>query len=163
MATTREERVENALQQLLERLVPQDPDEDEALADQRWDEANEIARHHLTAEQEPSVEEDVNHAADLITRRLVRESGTPERAAVFRNLYSRLLAQPVLGQKWAILYFLNQLADGGSTGSGRNSSAAGSRAQQRQNDGAQSFPGRAPEENDGEEVEEGIQQRSFEP
>ncbi|GAB1729145.1 hypothetical protein NU195Hw_g3409t1 [Hortaea werneckii] len=163
MATTREERVENALQQLLERLVPQDPDEDEALADQRWDEANEIARHHLTAEQEPSVEEDVNHAADLITRRLVRESGTPERAAVFRNLYSRLLAQPVLGQKWAILYFLNQLADGGSAGSGRNSSSAGSRAQQKQSDGVQSLPGRVSQEHDVDEMEDGIQQRPFEP
>lgn len=29
----------------------------------------------------------------------------------FSNLYARLLTQPNLAQKWAILYFLNQLAD----------------------------------------------------
>jgi gamma-tubulin complex component 3 len=113
MASTKEERVENALQQLLERLVPQYPDEAEETADQRWDEANEIARDLIEREPEPSVAEDVNHAADLIKRRLIMESNHPEKATLFSNLYSRLLTQPVLGQKWAILYFLYQLADGG--------------------------------------------------
>lgn len=117
MTSTREERVENALQQLLERLVPQYPDEDEAQADQRWDEANEVARDLLTSEPEPAVLEDVNHAADLIKRRLLtQEGGRPDKASLFGNLYSRLLAQPVLGQKWRILWFLYQLADGGERG-----------------------------------------------
>lgn len=115
MTSTREERVENALQQLLERLVPQYPDEDEATADQRWDEANEVARDLIDREPEASVAEDVNHAADLIKRRLIRENQSPEKATAFSNLYSRLLAQPVLGQKWAILYFLHQLGDGGQS------------------------------------------------
>lgn len=109
--STREERVENALNQLLERLVPPHPDEDEALADQRWDEANELARaclHH--ADADASVVEDVNHAADLIKRRLVRDGGD---ATAFGNLYSRLLAQPVLAKKWGILYFLLKVAEGG--------------------------------------------------
>jgi len=121
MTSTREERVENALQQLLERLVPQHPGEDETTADQRWDEANEVARDLIEREPEPRVAEDVNHAADLIKRRLLRGSINPEKATLFSNLYSRLLAQPVLGQKWGILYFLYQLADGGQVnGHGRD-------------------------------------------
>ena len=119
MTSTREERVDNALQQLLERLVPQYPDEDEALADQRWDEANEFAHNLLDAEPDASVLEDVNHAADLIKAKFVREEGGPEKATVFGNLYSRLLSQPVLGQKWAILWFLMRVGEGESGGSQR--------------------------------------------
>ncbi|KAK3697397.1 Microtubule-nucleating Tub4p (gamma-tubulin) complex component [Vermiconidia calcicola] len=111
MASSREERVENALQQLLERLVPaQTQAEDEATADQRWDEANELARGHIDAAPEAGVADDVNHAADLIKRRLLLRG--PEQRAKFEGLYSRLLAQPVLGQKWAILYFLMRVAEG---------------------------------------------------
>jgi len=44
MASTREQRVDDALQQLVSRLVPSNPEEDEALDDQRWDEAIQIAR-----------------------------------------------------------------------------------------------------------------------
>ncbi|KAK5133758.1 hypothetical protein LTR08_007408 [Meristemomyces frigidus] len=124
MTSTREERVDNALQQLLERLVPQYPDEDEATADQRWDEANEVARDLIDRDPEPSVAEDVNHAADLIKKRLIRDNQSPEKATVFGNLYSRLLAQPVLGQKWAILYFLHQLGDGGLASGRRNASGS---------------------------------------
>lgn len=112
MSSSREERVDNALQQLLERLVPQDPADDEAIADQRWDEANELARSLIDSESQPAVVEDVNHAADLIKRQLLRGSASPENAAVFSNLYSRLLSQPVLGQKWAILYFLLKVSEG---------------------------------------------------
>lgn len=116
MSSSREERVENALQQLLERLVPQYADEDEASADKRWDEANEIARTYIDREPDAGVVEDVNHAADLIKRKLLRESNSPENATVFSNLYSRLLSQPVLGQKWAILYFLLKLSEGKEEG-----------------------------------------------
>jgi len=112
MTSTREERVENALQQLLERLVPpQTSDEDEATADQRWDEANELARNHIDAEPEPGVVEDVNHAANKIKRRLLAD-GNLEARAKFEGLYSRLLSQPVLGQTWAILYFMLRVAEG---------------------------------------------------
>ncbi|KAK0942927.1 Microtubule-nucleating Tub4p (gamma-tubulin) complex component [Friedmanniomyces endolithicus] len=115
MSSTRDERVDNALQQLLERLVPaQHPSESPSHADQRWDDANELARDLLDREREPGVADDVNQAADLITRRLVREGGgRPERAGKFGGLYSRLLAQPVLGQKWGILYFLWKVSEGG--------------------------------------------------
>ncbi|KAK1818481.1 Microtubule-nucleating Tub4p (gamma-tubulin) complex component [Friedmanniomyces endolithicus] len=114
MSSTRDERVDSALQQLLERLVPpQQPPETPSHADQRWDEANELARDLLDREREPGVADDVNQAADLINRRLVREGdGRPERASRFGGLYSRLLAQPVLGQKWGILYFLWRVSEG---------------------------------------------------
>lgn len=42
---------------------------------------------------------------------MIRDSSSPDRALRFSNLYSRLLTQPVLSQKWAILYLLHQLAD----------------------------------------------------
>lgn len=113
MASTQAERVNNALQQLLERLVPSYLDEDEATADQRWDDANDLARSYIDAEPEANIAEDVNHAADLIKRKFIREEGSPEKATAFGNLYSRLLSQPVLGQKWAILYFLLKISDGG--------------------------------------------------
>lgn len=42
---------------------------------------------------------------------MIRENSSPEKALKFSNLYSRLLAQPVLSQKWAMLYFLGLLSD----------------------------------------------------
>lgn len=42
---------------------------------------------------------------------VIRDNNTPEKALKFSNLYSRLLSQPVLSQKWAMLYFFTQLAD----------------------------------------------------
>ncbi|KAJ3567222.1 hypothetical protein NPX13_g6844 [Xylaria arbuscula] len=52
---------------------------------------------------------DQNHASELIRRRLVQSD--PNLALRFSNLYSRLLALPILNQKWAMLYLLHQLAD----------------------------------------------------
>lgn len=114
MATSRAERVENALQSLLGRLVPpQQAGEDEESADQRWEDANNFAAEEIERGDAQAVPaEDVNHAADLIKRRLIRNSASPEKAAAFGNLYSRLLAQPVLSRKWAILYFLLKTAEG---------------------------------------------------
>lgn len=57
----------------------------------------------------PSVSSDVNHASDLIKRKLIQSN--PSQALRFSNLYSRLLAVPVLDHKWAILHLLYQLAD----------------------------------------------------
>lgn len=44
MASNREQRVDDALQQLVSRLVPTNPDGDEAEEDQRWDESLNLAR-----------------------------------------------------------------------------------------------------------------------
>ncbi|GAB1203391.1 hypothetical protein APSETT445_002026 [Aspergillus pseudonomiae] len=54
--------------------------------------------------------ENINNASDLIKRKLLRENASPDKAMRFSNLYSRLLTQPVLSQKWAILYLLYRLS-----------------------------------------------------
>ncbi|KAL2866983.1 tubulin gamma complex associated family protein [Aspergillus lucknowensis] len=54
--------------------------------------------------------EDINNASDLIKRKLLRENSSPDKAIRFSNLYSRLLTQPVLSQKWGILYLLFRLS-----------------------------------------------------
>ena len=66
------------------------------------------------------VDGNINNASDLIKRRLLRGNAGPDRALRFSNLYSRLLTQPVLSQKWGILYLLYRLygIDGGGGGEG---------------------------------------------
>ncbi|GME32587.1 Spindle pole body component alp6 [Neofusicoccum parvum] len=100
MPQTTEERVEHALGKLLEHLLPQYPDEDEDTADQRFDDAFNYALGAIDRQDSP-----------ICTPGLVRENSSPEKALRFTNLYSRLLTQPVLNQKWAMLYFLFQLSD----------------------------------------------------
>lgn len=41
---------------------------------------------------------------------MLRDYGSSEKAGLFSSLYDRLLARPVLSQKWGILYLLYQLA-----------------------------------------------------
>jgi gamma-tubulin complex component 3 len=72
-----------------------------------------------------SLAENINNASDLIKRKLLRENATPDKAARFSNLYSRLLTQPLLNQKWAILYLLYSLSD--SDGDKRNDDDGGDR------------------------------------
>ncbi|KAJ5493083.1 Spindle pole body component alp6 [Penicillium diatomitis] len=55
--------------------------------------------------------DDVNHAPDLIKRKLRRENASPEKIVRFSNLYTRLLTQPVLSQKWGILFLLYKLGE----------------------------------------------------
>ncbi|KAI9686673.1 MAG: Microtubule-nucleating Tub4p (gamma-tubulin) complex component [Bogoriella megaspora] len=107
------ERIDKALFQLIERQFTPLPNEDDAAADERFENIVEAARDKLEAQGDASLSEDVNHAADLIKKKLIRENKTPQKARDFSNLYSRLLAQPVLSQKWAILYLLYQLSGGG--------------------------------------------------
>lgn len=57
--------------------------------------------------------ENINNASDLIKRKLLRENASPDKAVRFSNLYSRLLTQPVLSQKWAILFLLYRLSGSG--------------------------------------------------
>jgi len=47
MAATRDQRVDDALQQLVSRLVPPNPNDDEALDEQRWNQAIELARSQI--------------------------------------------------------------------------------------------------------------------
>lgn len=62
--------------------------------------------------------ENINHASDLIKRKLLRENASPDKAVRFSNLYSRLLTQPVLSQKWAILFLLYRLSGAEEDGDG---------------------------------------------
>ncbi|KAJ5287962.1 hypothetical protein N7478_003648 [Penicillium angulare] len=137
--TTRPRRIDDALSQLVDSLTPALPisalqDEDhsdpgEALA------ATEERRHNTCLERAwriidthvPSNTADpgspsgrrgsfagtdnVNNAADLIKRKLRRENASPELAVKFSNMYSKLLTQPVLSQKWGILYLLYKLSE----------------------------------------------------
>jgi gamma-tubulin complex component 3 len=105
------DRVGGTLKSLFESLIPlQFPEEDDEAADERTDRAIELGRSIVDARSgyPPA---DVNQAQDLIKRKLLRENASPEKAARFSNLYSRLLSIPVLNQKWSILYLLYKLSE----------------------------------------------------
>lgn len=103
------ERIIAALGQLIAHIVPSDPDEDPDSAQDRHDACLELVTSIIDNPQSPSISSDVNHASDLIKRKLIQTN--PSQALKFSNLYSRLLSLPVLEHKWAILYLLYQLAD----------------------------------------------------
>lgn len=69
-----------------------------------------------------AVSENINNAPDLIKRKLRRENASPDKAVRFSNLYSRLLTQPVLSQKWGILYLLYRLSRSDDSAEGREGS-----------------------------------------
>jgi gamma-tubulin complex component 3 len=114
MGDERLERVDGTLTKLFEGLIPPpQADEDPESADERIDGAIEYAKRIVAGQSGDifSLPEDVNQAQDLIKRKLLRENASPEKAARFSNLYSRLLAIPVLNQKWSILYLLYKLSE----------------------------------------------------
>lgn len=111
MADPRLTRVEGTLTSLLESLVPtSNLDEDDTETEFRIDRALQNAK-DLVLHGDSRLPPDTNQAQDLIKRKLLRENSSPEKAARFSNLYSRLLAIPVLSQKWAILYLLYTLSE----------------------------------------------------
>ncbi|KAK1982422.1 Spc97/Spc98 family protein [Colletotrichum cereale] len=109
MSANREHRIAGAVDSLIAHLIPNDPHEDDAAAQERHDNCFELVKSVLEAPASPAISSDVNHASDLIKRKLIQSN--PTQALRFSNLYTRLLSLPVLGQKWAILYLLYQLAD----------------------------------------------------
>ncbi|KAK4249050.1 Spc98 family-domain-containing protein [Corynascus novoguineensis] len=104
----RNPRVSNAIDSLITHLVPSNPDDDEYAAQRRHRASFELVQSILDRPGSP-VSSDVNHASDLIKRKLIQSN--PSQALRFSNLYTRLLSLPVLNQKWAILYLLYQLSD----------------------------------------------------
>jgi gamma-tubulin complex component 3 len=72
MATFNRERVEHALNELLVRIVPEDANDSEEAANERFDEAFDFAIETLSAAGGPSVVPDVDHIADLISSRSMR-------------------------------------------------------------------------------------------
>jgi gamma-tubulin complex component 3 len=131
---SRRERVDDALSQLVDSILPSlsvsdledeySASEEDALAaaDERRH-RDRLDRAWNTIETPPDVNgdgggfassssaENINNASDLIKRKLLRENASPDKAVRFSNLYSRLLTQPLLSQKWAILYLLYQLSE----------------------------------------------------
>ncbi|KHN96389.1 Gamma tubulin complex protein 3 [Metarhizium album ARSEF 1941] len=103
------ERIIGALEHLIAHIVPNDPNHDAETAQRRQEAILKNATSIIDSPSGPSISADVNHASDLIKRRLIQTN--PSLALTFSNLYSRLLALPVLDNKWAILYLLYQLAD----------------------------------------------------
>ncbi|KAG5981700.1 hypothetical protein E4U55_002681 [Claviceps digitariae] len=103
------ERIISALEHLIAHIVPSDPEEDADAAQDRHDACLELVTSIIDNPQSPAISSDVNHASDLIKRKLIQTN--PSQALRFSNLYSRLLSLPVLEHKWAILYLLYQLAD----------------------------------------------------
>ncbi|KAH6627114.1 Spc98 family-domain-containing protein [Chaetomium sp. MPI-SDFR-AT-0129] len=109
MANNQRNRVANAIDSLITHLVPANVHDDEQTAQERHDASFEIVRDILDSPSSPGISSDVNHASDLIKRKLIQSN--PSQALRFSNLYTRLLSLPVLNQKWAILYLLYQLSD----------------------------------------------------
>jgi len=111
MGDERTRRIDDAVKSLVEVLVPSDPNDDDDAADSRIHSATETFRGTLDSWGTSTSPPDVNNAQDLIKRKLLRENASPEKAAKFGNLYSRLLSLPVLSQKWSILYLLYKLSE----------------------------------------------------
>ncbi|KAL5117038.1 Microtubule-nucleating Tub4p (gamma-tubulin) complex component [Pleosporales sp. CAS-2024a] len=109
MATFNRERVEHALNELIARIVPDDGDDDEDVANQRFDEAFGFAMDTLSAAGGPPLAPDTDHIAGLIDSR-ISSNASPQARARFHNLLQRLMAQPVLDQKWRMLCFLHELS-----------------------------------------------------
>ncbi|ERS95935.1 hypothetical protein HMPREF1624_07470 [Sporothrix schenckii ATCC 58251] len=103
------DRINTAINGLIHHFVPEDPNEDEDAAQRRQQYCFNMVRTVLESPTSPDMATDVNHTMDLIRKKLTVDR--PNDAWRFSQLYSRLLALPVLNQKWAILYLLYQLSD----------------------------------------------------
>ncbi|KAN0070425.1 Spc97 / Spc98 family domain containing protein [Elaphomyces granulatus] len=122
---TRSRRIHDALSQLIDSILPPltrsySDDEDDAVAtaeERRHRDRLDRAWHAIETHPDganglaATIAGNINNASDLIKRKLLRENASPDKAVKFSNLYSRLLTQPVLGQKWAILYLLYRLSE----------------------------------------------------
>ena len=111
MGDNRSSRVESTLNTLLDSFIPSRlPGEDEESFEERSESALERAKSIVDHSSSIAASE-INQAHDLIRRKLLRDNASPEKAARFGSLYSRLLSTPVLNQKWSILYLLYKVAD----------------------------------------------------
>ncbi|KAI0514554.1 Spc97/Spc98 family protein [Xylaria bambusicola] len=101
-------RVEASINRLISEIIPNNPHDTRDENQQRHSLLLQQIKDQLERPHPPPLA-DQNHASELIRRRLVQSD--PNLALRFSNLYSRLLALPILNQKWAILYLLHQLTD----------------------------------------------------
>ncbi|KAI0009907.1 spindle pole body component alp6 [Xylariaceae sp. FL0662B] len=106
--STQDRAAVKGINRLIEQLIPKNPNQHPEDAQDRHNQIFDEVK-QLLDEPRPPPLADQNHASELIRRRLVQSD--PSQALRYSNLYSRLLALPVLNQKWAILYLIYQLAD----------------------------------------------------
>ncbi|KAI1362692.1 Spc97/Spc98 family protein [Xylaria arbuscula] len=99
---------ETSIRRLISEIIPSNPHDTRDGNQQRHELLFQQIKEQLERPHPPPLA-DQNHASELIRRRLVQSD--PNLALRFSNLYSRLLALPILNQKWAMLYLLHQLAD----------------------------------------------------
>ena len=69
MPTSTQERIEDALQQLVERLVPVNEGESDEAADERYYKAFDSAKSIIENVAPPVIERDEHHVAELVRRR----------------------------------------------------------------------------------------------
>ncbi|KAM3497412.1 hypothetical protein MY10362_009235 [Beauveria mimosiformis] len=103
------DKIANAIDGLINHLVPDNPNDSEDQAQEQHDRQFALVKSIILNHANVTVSSDVNHASDLIKRKLIQTN--PSQALRFSNLYSRLLAVPVLEHKWAILHLLYHLSD----------------------------------------------------
>ncbi|EGX90178.1 Gamma tubulin complex protein 3 [Cordyceps militaris CM01] len=103
------DKIATAVDSLIDHLIPTNPDDDERQAQDQHDRCFDLVKSTIRKHSNATVSADVNHASDLIKRKLIQTN--PSQALRFSNLYSRLLAVPVLEHKWAILHLLYHLSD----------------------------------------------------
>ncbi|KAI5295462.1 Microtubule-nucleating Tub4p (gamma-tubulin) complex component [Ascosphaera acerosa] len=133
-ASHRSRRIDDALGQLVESLVPVSsaqydedlqPDardfarvEDERRVRRALEHAYDILETYDAEAADPNPEETgillpdtetINSAPDMIKRKLLQENESPDRAIQFNSLYSRMRTQSALSQKCPILYLLYRL------------------------------------------------------
>lgn len=77
MASFHHERVGHALDELLQRIVPDDPNDSEEQAEQRLQEAYDGAMQQLIAAGEPKAVPDVHHIARLLEAKSRLHRRTP--------------------------------------------------------------------------------------
>ncbi|KAJ3472944.1 hypothetical protein NLG97_g10616 [Lecanicillium saksenae] len=103
------DKITGAIDSLINHLIPNNPDDSEEQAQEQRDRHFELVKSVIRKHSNSTISSDVNHASDLIKRKLIQTN--PSQALRFSNLYSRLLAVPVLEHKWAILHLLYHLSD----------------------------------------------------
>lgn len=118
-------RIDGALSALFDSLLPVDPATIDDATTLRWLEGIIQKATNVVHDGQDNMPEDINLAQDLIKRKLLRQNSSPEKAARFSNLYSRLLSMPVLNQKWRILYLLYSLSEEQAPASALKSAALG--------------------------------------
>ncbi|KAF1358431.1 spindle pole body component alp6 [Lizonia empirigonia] len=110
MASFNHERVGHALDELLQRIVPDDPNDDEEAAEERLQTAYDWAMQQLIAAGEPKAVPDVEHMARLLESKIAGPARDAPKSARLHNLLGRLQEQPVLNEKWRMLFFLHELS-----------------------------------------------------